>query len=40
MLFDRAWAYLTYQRSARVIIEWPYDGSTGRKPDAGERSQA
>jgi NADH dehydrogenase len=39
VLFEWAWAYLTYQRSARVIIECPHDWSGGHKPSVGERSQ-
>ena len=38
VLFEWAWAYLTYQRSARVIIECPHDWSGGHTP-SGERSQ-
>ena len=39
VLFEWAWAYLTYQRSARVIIEFPHDWGGGHKPSVGERSQ-
>jgi len=39
VLFEWAWAYLTYQRSARVIIECPHDWGGRAEPSAGERSQ-
>ena len=39
VLFEWAWAYLTYQRGARVIIECPHDWGGGHNPSAGERSK-
>jgi NADH dehydrogenase len=39
VLFEWAWAYLTYQRSARVIIDCPDDWSGRGEASTGERSK-
>ena len=38
VLFEWAWAYLTYQHSARVIFDCPHYGGGRGDPSAGERS--